>query len=224
MIQRTTDEAPYLGALREIHRLLRPRNYLEIGCRFGDSLFLAECPTIGVDPVDRLAGRLRPDDQFFEMTSDDFFARYTLAGVGRGPVDLAFIDGMHLSEFALRDFINIEAQLPRTGVIVLDDVLPARIDMAGRTPETFAWAGDVYKVIAVLKHYRPDLRVDVFAVPITGLAIVRGLDPASRVLSDAYVEIEADLLADRWSLSTVERLRADFDARPASEVATSLME
>ena len=31
---------------------------------------------------------------------------------------------MHLSEFALRDFINIEPYMADTGVVVLDDVLP----------------------------------------------------------------------------------------------------
>ena len=39
-------------------------------------------------------------------------------------LDFAFIDGMHLSEFALRDFMNIEEHMDRAGVVVLDDVLP----------------------------------------------------------------------------------------------------
>ena len=31
-------------------------------------------------------------------------------------IDLAFIDGMHLLEFALRDFINMEPLMADTGV------------------------------------------------------------------------------------------------------------
>ena len=43
------------------------------------------------------------------MTSDDFFASHDLAQVlGGRPVDLAYIDGMHQFEFALRDFMNLE--------------------------------------------------------------------------------------------------------------------
>ena len=37
--------------LREVHEVLEPPTYLEIGIRHGDSLALARCPSIGVDPA-----------------------------------------------------------------------------------------------------------------------------------------------------------------------------
>ena len=39
-------------------------------------------------------------------------------------VDLVFIDGLHLFEFALRDFFNAEAWCSRTSTIVLHDCVP----------------------------------------------------------------------------------------------------
>ena len=44
-----------------------------------------------------------------QSTSDDFFARPDAAEVlGGVPLDLAFIDGMHQFEYALRDFMHLE--------------------------------------------------------------------------------------------------------------------
>ena len=45
----------------------------------------------------------------------------------RGQVLVAFIDGMHLAEYALRDVINTERYCHAASVIVVDDVLPAMI-------------------------------------------------------------------------------------------------
>ena len=58
---------------------------------------------------------------------------------------MAFIDGMHLSEFALRDFIGVERLSRWTGVAIFDDMLPG-VEEAGRDRRTRAWTGDVYKV------------------------------------------------------------------------------
>ena len=40
-------------------------------------------------------------------------------------MDLAFVDGMHLAEYALRDVLAVERFTLPTSVIVLDDMLPA---------------------------------------------------------------------------------------------------
>ena len=66
---------------------------------------------------------------------------------------------MHLFEFALRDFMNVEQHSRWSSVIVLDDMLPRNVDEAARDRHTDAWTGDVYKVVTVLRRFRPDLLV-----------------------------------------------------------------
>jgi hypothetical protein len=96
---------------------------------------------------------------------------------------------MHLVEYALRDFINVERHASWTSAVVFDDIFPRTVEMAARTRRTRAWTGDVYSMPAILTRYRPDLiclRVDTRP---TGLLLVIGLDPGSSVLDHRYDEI-----------------------------------
>ncbi len=183
----------YLPFLRAVHEALEPRTYLEVGVRHGDSLALAQASSIGVDPAYELRMELPAGTALFRETSDDFFAREApLEPFGGAPADLAFIDGMHLAEFALRDFINVERHARWTSVVVFDDILPRSVDEAARDRHTRAWTGDVYKILGILAEHRPDLvclRVDTQP---TGLLLVLGLDPTSRVLRDRYEQIAAE--------------------------------
>jgi hypothetical protein len=100
---------------------------------------------------------------------------------------------MHLSEFALRDFINIEPFMADTGVVVLDDVLPRNGLEAARDRKTEPWTGDVYKVVETLRRTRPDLVVLLVNTAPTGTAVVIGVDKTSTLLKDAYPAEEAYL-------------------------------
>jgi hypothetical protein len=197
--------------LSHLHRLVAPRNYLEIGVSDGRSLTLAGVPAIGIDPAPKVKAPLGPDAKVVRATSDTFFARADPLEhlrneprsvrdrlLGRAPVarahgsatlDLAFIDGMHLLEFALRDFMNVERHASWTSVIVFDDVLPRDVDEAARDRHTKFWAGDVYKIIEVLRRYRPDLVILPVDTAPTGTLVVIGGDPANQVLRTAYDEI-----------------------------------
>jgi hypothetical protein len=180
----------YLEFLARLHELLAPPSYLEIGVRHGDSLALARGPAVGVDPAYRLKVELPRGVQLFRETSDEYFARRRpLRALGGRRVALSFIDGMHLAEFVVRDFANVERLADWTSVIVFDDVLPRSAEEASRDRRTRAWTGDVYKALAVLEAHRPDLiclRVDTEP---TGLGVVLGLDPESPVLRERYDEI-----------------------------------
>jgi hypothetical protein len=181
--------------LEGLHKKIRPRTYLEIGIRTGRSMVLSRCRSIGVDPNFKIDNPIHCDVQLIKATSDDFFARdEPLAHFEGVPVDLAFIDGMHLSDFALRDFINIEPCMADTGVIVLDDVLPRNGLEAARDRKTEPWTGDVYKVAEILRRRRPDLVVLLVNTAPTGTAIVFGVDQASMILKDAYGEEQPYLL------------------------------
>ena len=178
-----------------LHQKTRPRTYLEIGIRTGNSMALSRARSIGVDPLFKIDKPIHCDVQLIKSTSDDFFATDNPLGhLGGVPVDLAFIDGMHLSEFALRDFINIEPFMAATGVIVIDDVLPRNGLEAARDRKTEPWTGDVYKVIEILRRGRPDLVVLLINTAPTGTALVVGVDQASTILKDNYAAEEHYLL------------------------------
>lgn len=184
----------YLEFLGRVHERLRPATYLEIGIRFGASLELARCPSIGVDPAYELRIDTREDTALFRETSDEFFARADpLEHFGGRPTALSFIDGMHLSEYALRDFANVERHCQWPSVVIFDDVLPRDEDEAARERTTRRWAGDVYKVAAVLARRRPDLVCLRADVEPTGVLVVLNLDPQSMVLSERYERIERNL-------------------------------
>ena len=197
--------------LRRIHELARPRNYLEIGVNDGRSLALSRVPSVAIDPAFKVTVPLRLDVHLAKQTSDDFFARgdpLRHLRSGRNPIrnlrrgrspfahyrggttlDLAFIDGMHLFEFALRDFMNVERFARWSSIIVLDDMLPRNVDEASRAGHPVAWAGDVFKVIPVLRQYRPDLTLVPVDTTPTGMLVVLGADRTNGTLKTHYDEI-----------------------------------
>lgn len=170
--------------------MLEPPTYLEIGIRHGDSLALARAASVGIDPAYRLRATPPDGTALFRETSDEYFDRADpLAPFGGRPVALAFIDGMHLVEYALRDFVNVERHAAWTSVVVFDDIYPRNVEMAARRRKTRAWTGDVFRMLGILARHRPDLiclRVDTRP---TGLLLVIGLDPGSSVLDERYDEI-----------------------------------
>jgi hypothetical protein len=195
----------YLEFLAGLHEAVRPRAYLEIGLRHGDSLALADCPALGVDPAFNLKVELGDNVDLLRETSDEFFARAKpLKPLGGRRPDLSFIDGMHLAEFALRDFIGVERLSPWTGVIVFDDILPRTVEEAARDRRTRAWTGDVYKVLGILARHRPDLICLRVGTQPTGLLLVLGLDPANRALS-----IRQDLLLEQMVVPDPQHVPAD---------------
>lgn len=182
--------------LAGLHERLRPRTYLEIGIRDGMSLALAHGKAIGVDPQFRIVQELAADLRLFRLTSDEFFARDDAFDHFAGtPTDLAFIDGMHLSEFAFRDFAQVEKIMSAAGVVVFDDVLPRNPLEAARDRKTSLWAGDVYKAVEVLRRRRPDLLVLLVNTAPTGTAIVTRLDPQSQANAQIYESELAGFLA-----------------------------
>jgi hypothetical protein len=185
----------YYQILERIHRYLRPATYVEIGIQYGNSLALAGPGTaiIGIDPDPRLPPALAQRARIFYETSDDFFARYDLhKELGERAVDLALIDGMHLFEFALRDFINLERYCARTSTCLMDDCCPLDERTAARERSTEFWTGDVWKLVLCLKKYRPDLDIHTVAAAPTGLTVIRRLDPNSRILQDKMESICAE--------------------------------
>ena len=99
------------------------------------------------------------------------------AELGGLPVDLAFIDGMHHFEYALRDFAYLERCCARSSTILIHDCFPLDRETAERDRRPFFWSGDVWRLVVLLKKYRPDLTIHTIGTPPTGLGMVRNLDP-----------------------------------------------
>ena len=192
----------YTDVISAIHRSLRPATYLEIGVAQGKSIALANAETssIGVDPEPDIQLPLSSNTRVFTKTSDTFFAEHDVrAEFGGRPIELAFIDGMHHFDFALRDFVHIERHCTQKSIILIHDCYPLNRATATRDRATTCWSGDVWRLILALKKHRPDLEIFTIAARPTGLALIRNLDPQSRVLSDNMDKIVAEFMADRKS-------------------------
>jgi SAM-dependent methyltransferase len=191
----TSGAEHYLTTLARIHEALHPGLYLEIGVRSGDSLRLAPQAAIGVDPNMRLAGSVPTTTALYHMTSDEFFRRDADDAIGR-PVSLALIDGLHLFEYTLRDFMNTERRASRCGLIVADDIFPNHAVQGSRFRRTRVWAGDVWRLLHCLSEQRPDLLLLPLDCSPTGLLLIAGLDPDNRTLWDRYNPVIRGALSD----------------------------
>jgi len=188
----------YLQVMARILDAVKPRTYVEIGVEHGTSLRLVQAPTlaIGIDPEPKLAGPLAANQKVFAETSDAFFAaRDPRAELGGLPIDLAFIDGMHHFEFALRDFANLERYSAADSTILIHDCYPLDRETADRERHRDFWSGDIWRLIVLLKKYRPDLAVHTIATAPTGLGLVRNLDPGSRLLLERHDQLYEEFLS-----------------------------
>jgi hypothetical protein len=185
--------ASYLATLHQLHQTIVPQLYFEIGVRHGRSLALACGRAVAVDPAPDLQTAPPASATIFRETSDFFFIGKAQKELASG-VDLAFIDGMHRSEYVLRDIMNVERFARPTLVAAIDDVFPSHPLQAARDRRSRVWCGDVWKIPYILARYRPDLLMLRLDVEPAGLLLVAGFDPSNRVLRDEYNPIARELV------------------------------
>jgi len=179
----------YLDILSHFHNYLKPQSYVEIGVGKGDSLALAQHPTvsIGIDPFPCIEKKIRSFAKIYPMPSDEFFENYNLfTELQINNLSLAFIDGLHHSEQVLKDFINLERYADDKTVIIIHDCLPICKMVASRNDNTVFWTGDTWKLILFLIKYRPDLDINVVPTSPSGLSIITKCDPKSTLLIEKY--------------------------------------
>lgn len=188
-------EVSYRKVLSFIEEKKKPNWYLEIGSRSGDSLASLKSNYIAIDPEFCIRKNVFNKSEamlFFQQTSDAFFESGFLQRSQIKP-DLAFIDGMHLYEFALRDFMNLEKAMNRDGFICFHDVCPFNYEMTTRDvsylSQGLPWTGDVWKTIHVLHEMRPDLKIEVLDAHKTGIAVVTNLNPSDDTLDRNYDDL-----------------------------------
>lgn len=184
--------------LSYMHARLQPALYLEIGVDEGIGLARATGPAIGVDPRPALDLKVTLGEQvrIVPLSSDGFF-REQAAALLQPPPELVFIDGMHLFEFALRDFMQVERFAGPATLVAIDDIYPCHPAQAERRRRTGSWTGDVWKLHRILREQRPDLTLLALNANTTGLLLIAGLDPDNRVLWDAYDAIVRAHVDDR---------------------------
>lgn len=191
--ERVRSGPTYIDLLDRLHDHLKPSFYLEIGVRSGGSLSRAACDAVGIDPNPRPEA-FKAGGRIVQSTSDAFFLNRGMDSL-RTP-DLCFIDGLHLFEYVLRDFMNLERSMKSDGVIVVDDAAPLDAAQAARRRRTRVWTGDVWKLAPCLREHRPDLRVDLLGTAPTGALVISGLDPRNETLWRKYNPICRHYTAD----------------------------
>jgi glycosyltransferase involved in cell wall biosynthesis len=143
------------------------QKYLEIGVEYGQTFlqthFKPENKT-GVDPDPKfdINGK---SFRFSKATSDVFFQDLKKKDSKKEKYDVIFIDGMHQSEYFLKDFNNSVKVLEKDGFLFIDDILPLTYNEQLKIPRKHyyengilkygeEWTGDIWKVVYhILKNY-----------------------------------------------------------------------
>lgn len=233
----------YLDFIRKIDEFRKPRSYFEIGTNSGASAGQMSCDTVCVDPNFQLTADVvgkKRQIHLYQLTSDDFFAQFDLRRQFPSGVDIAFLDGLHLCEFLLRDFINTERFCHSKSVVFLHDCLPLNARMAERIyrsgdpaegPLWGAWTGDVWRVLFALKKYRPALSVEYLDCPPTGLVAIYNVDPKSDVLKNFYqealqymmsLELDEARMRELWKLYPMRSSNSLIDQSEGLQTAFGL--
>lgn len=214
----------YVQFLAQLHQSKLFDWYFEIGTRHGDSLMHCRSKSISVDPFYKIKTKhligVKPELYFFQTTSDVFFEGGFLKR-NKIKLSFSFLDGMHLFEYLLRDFINAEAASNAKGVIAMHDCCPANADMEQRDLNAVrgkSWTGDVWKLVPILKKYRPDLTVTVLDCSPTGLVLVNNLDPKNTILRDKYDAIIKEFMDVRLQDFGIAKYNSLFEFTNAEKL------
>lgn len=196
--------------------------YLEIGVQRAKNFFQIKASyKIAVDPVFKIGIQRRLknlhtyfNDHFYEMTSDDFFARKAPKVFTKRNIDVALIDGLHTYEQVMKDFDNCLQYLSADGYILFHDCNPLTREAAeyayspeeimkkfpGKSPE---WNGDVWKAIAHINSLYDDIEIFVIDCDY-GVGVARRSQNKQRLLNLSEAEIKRltydDLEKDRVRL------------------------
>lgn len=219
----------YVEMLRAIHSWKKPKAYLEIASGHNRTLALAECRTISIGRPQFIQNKDISSKQnpifLFQMDSLEFFESSHAKDLFPDPIDLAFLDGIHLCEVLLIEFLNVEKIAKPDSVIALHDCLPLEVGITGRnatlaTPQDPKrrgwWLGDVWRTALFLKRNRPDLVIRAYAAPPTGLVCITGLDPKRPFSKDDIARAKAEMLGYDLSKIGIQQFLAELEVENAT--------
>ena len=149
--------------INDIAKIIDAHSYLEIGVETGLTFNQIKIfQKTAVDPrfLFDYQRDFRTNLSFHEITSDVFFKKLAENEIKNRKFDLIFIDGLHLFEQVLKDFINSVNHINTGGVIVIDDTVPIdefsalpsqkdcyRLRIESGRHNDGSWQGDVYELI-----------------------------------------------------------------------------
>lgn len=143
-IKNPEDAYPNMGLMRwEIINALILKNgftsYLEVGVQTGQCFEKIKCvKKVGVDPDRRSKATIhQTSDLFFSLNTEKY--------------DLVFIDGLHESQQAERDYLNAMKVLNPEGIIVAHDLNPTSEKMQRVPRETSIWCGNAWAAFVKLR-------------------------------------------------------------------------
>jgi hypothetical protein len=153
--------------------------YLEIGVEYGETFNDVHFrDKTGVDPDPKFNV---VNGKVYKLTSDDYFKQFNLNDtssldsddiIEEYPIfDIIFIDGMHQTEYVLKDINNSLKLLSNKGLIFIDDILPLNYNEQLKIPIKHYyengilkygenWTGDIWKVIYhILKNHKEHIEI-----------------------------------------------------------------
>ncbi|RYY36383.1 MAG: class I SAM-dependent methyltransferase [Sphingobacteriaceae bacterium] len=192
-------------------------NYVEIGVQTGYCFFkikadrkLAVDPNFIIKPTRKIKAYIKNfsnfNNEFFELTSDDFFEQKKSYLEKIGGIDVIFIDGLHLYEQVTKDIENALRHLNEGGFILAHDCNPLSETAAVRayTSEEVAamnlpgwnntWNGDGWKSVVEIRAKYKNLDVKVFNTD-HGVGVITKGTP-EKVLDFDPEQVEALTYAD----------------------------
>ena len=158
---------------------IKPECYLELGVRFGDTIWqISNYAKIccGVDSdMSHIKYNAKNNIMLEEKTTDDFFASLDEDVV----FDMIFIDAYHSHEASLKDFINSSKHIIDDGFIFLHDTYPCEKKL---TDPYFL--NDCYRTPLYIKNNFID-EFEIVTLPFNpGLTIVKKMKRDTQVLTE----------------------------------------
>jgi Glycosyltransferase 61 len=170
--------------------LIQPKNYVEFNTTDGKLFSHLQCPCIGIGEHYEIKSSIKIPLKLFRCKTIQFFEKYKLYELlENSTLSCSFIDHAHHFEDVLKNFIELEKASNNLTLVALDNVLPRSGEEASRVRVIDRWMGDVWKIVLVLREYRPDLKIVVIDDRGTGLIFITNLDSQSTTLQDSLNEI-----------------------------------
>ncbi len=158
----------YRIIIKSLFRTLRPRTYLEVGCKSGETLrfIIDDAREIGTKVY-----AIDTSDVKSKLPKGVSFMQGDSAVIGKEwdtPLDMVFIDADHNSVSVLNDFANFSKHVKPNGIILLHDTYPSDVKKTSSNE-----CGDCWKAAWKIRN-EFHKEFEIVTIPlVNGLSIIR---------------------------------------------------